>query len=239
MVFGVWFQFADVNAILSCGPSIFQSANVPLLALGMRNCHESVYLGRHCLCDAGHGQVGEKNAVAHRCPLHGGVLGSDGGRRPLGSCFSQSSSPLARADARVPLHVCVCDFLGRGAVGLPQRNLSHEREGESDVHGSLLPMGRQFPQQVHLTSVLGTFAFYAVYCAGAFALVCAFVSVTKGLLLEEMGRLFGEPLEVPEGCVPQTCWVSLSVCGWVSRVHRDMSWCHCLCVCVCPCLYVW
>ena len=70
------------------------------------------------------------------------------------------------------------------------------------------------PHQVHLTSVPGTFASYAVCCAGAFALVCAFVPETKGLLLEEMGRLFGEPLDVPEGCVPQTCWVSLSVCGW-------------------------
>ena len=133
-------QFTGVSAILSCGPSIFQSANVPLSALGVRNCQESVYLGRHCLYDAGHGQVGEKNAVAHRCALHGRVLGSDGGRRPLGSCFSQSSSRLARADARVPLHVCVCDFLGRGAVGLPQRHLSHEREGESHVHVGLLPM---------------------------------------------------------------------------------------------------
>ena len=91
------------------------------------------------------------------------------------------------------------------------------------------------PQQVHLASVPGTFAFYAVCCAGALALVCAFVPEKKGLLLEEMGRLFGEPLESQKGvflkqvgflcqCVGG-CLVYIGTCRGVF-----------VCVCVYPCV---
>ena len=212
--------------------------------IGVRNCHESVYLGRHCLCDAGHGQVGEKNAVAHRCPLHGGVLGSDGGRRPLGSCFSQSSSWLARADAHVPLHVCVCDFLVRGAVGLPQRHLSHEREGESHVHVGLLPMGRQFPHRV-LGPSAGSLDERARYVCilrrvlrRRFRVGLCFRPGNEGFALGGDGQVVRRTSRGPRRvCSSNMLGFSVSVwlvCGWVSRVHWDMSWCLCLCVCVDP-----
>jgi len=195
-------QFTGVNAILSYGPSIFQSANVPLSALGcaivtnLCNLGATVFMmlvidkwGRRTLLLIGAlsmavclalTAVAAHLAVAHHNPLLGWLV-----------------------------LLLVCLYMSAFAIswgGVPWVYPSEifpmsvkEKAMSTSVFSQWVAnflIAYLVPQQVDWTSVPGTFAFYAVCCAGAFAFVCAFVPETKGLLLEEMGRLFGEPLEV-------------------------------------------
>merc|ERR1712136_149598 len=161
-------QFTGVNAILSYGPSIFQSANVPLSALGCAIVTNLCNLGATVFMMLVIDKWGRRTLLLLVCLYMSAFAISWGG---VPWVYPSEIFPMSVKEKAMSTSVFsqwVANFLIAYLV----------------------------PQQVDWTSVPGTFAFYAVCCAGAFALVCAFVPETKGLLLEEMGRLFGEPVEV-------------------------------------------
>ena len=131
-------------------------------------------------------------------------------------------------------------------MGLPQRHLSHEREGESHVHVGLLPMGRQFAHRV-LGPSAGSLDERAGYVCILRRVLCrrfrvglCFRPGNEGFALGGDGQVVRRTTRGPRRvCSSNMLGFSVSVwlvCGWVSRVHRDMSWCHCLCVCLSVCV---
>ena len=186
-------QFTGVNAILSCGPSIFQSANVPLSVLGCAIVTNLCNLGATVFMMLVMGKW------VRRTLLLIGALS-------MAVCLALTAvaahlavaSHKALLDWLVLMLVCLC----MSAFSISWREVPwvypndifpmsvKEKAMSTSVFSqwvAIFLVAYLVPQQVHLTSVPGTFAFYAVCCAGAFALVCAFVPETKGLL---------EPLEV-------------------------------------------
>ena len=91
------------------------------------------------------------------------------------------------------------------------------------------------PQQVHLTSVPGTFAILRRVLRRRFRVGLCFRPGNEGFALGGDGQVVRRTTRRPRRvCSSNMLGFSVSVwlvCGWVSRVHWDMSWCLCLCVC--------
>mmetsp|Transcript_16955 Transcript_16955/g.46700 ORF Transcript_16955/g.46700 Transcript_16955/m.46700 type:complete len:271 (-) Transcript_16955:355-1167(-) len=121
------------------------------LGPAVRRGHQCIQPRGDLRHDAGHRPVGPASAAAARGCQHAGlhvVVGrprARPGRGRAGSCES-CHSRLGAAVQRVPLHGRIRPGLGRRAVGLPQRDLPHGRQGAGLVDLCVLAVGGQLPR---------------------------------------------------------------------------------------------
>eukprot|EP00450_Noctiluca_scintillans_P021179 CAMPEP_0194520284 /NCGR_PEP_ID=MMETSP0253-20130528/54194_1 /TAXON_ID=2966 /ORGANISM="Noctiluca scintillans" /LENGTH=561 /DNA_ID=CAMNT_0039364499 /DNA_START=34 /DNA_END=1719 /DNA_ORIENTATION=+ len=202
-------QFTGINAILSYGPPIFQSAGVPLnplqcaVLVNVCNLLATIFMtlvidrwGRRTLLLIGASAMCLFLSAATWLAWE--IEGSPESRPLLGCC----------------LLACVCLYMCSFAIawgGVPWVYPSEifpmsvkEKAMSTSVFSQWLAnflIAFLVPQQVAFMKVSGTFLFYSVCLAIAFVSVWMFVPETKGLLLEEMGKLFGE---LPENIGQET-----------------------------------
>mmetsp|Transcript_17274 Transcript_17274/g.54583 ORF Transcript_17274/g.54583 Transcript_17274/m.54583 type:complete len:576 (+) Transcript_17274:3-1730(+) len=198
-------QLTGVNAILSYGPAIFQSAGVPVSGLTCAVITNGFNLvatmammlvidlwGRRMLLLLGAASMFVWLSMAAFLA------------RALEEDWFDDSNHVLCGWA---LLGCVCLYMASFAIawgGVPWVYPSEifpmavkERALSTSVFSQWMAnflIAYLVPQQVRTLKVSGTFAFYAACLAACFGLVYSLVPETKGLELEEMGSLFGQVL---------------------------------------------
>lgn len=194
-------QFTGVNAILSYGPSIFNSAGVPLspfVASAISNAFGVAFtilmillidtMGRRSLLLV-------STAGSFIFILAGGIVAlmlEHGGGAALGWA----------------LVVCVCGYMASFSMGWGAIAWVYPSEiFPMDVKEKALStsvcsqwtanfvIAYMVPQQMEFMKASGTFFFFAACLALAFICLCKFVPETKGIALEDMDKIFGPRLQ--------------------------------------------